>query len=259
MNLFSRLLHEIRFRRSLARPVHLDLEWKKRGGWLNTYLPENTLIVSSFPELPAIESRAGKTAQLGEFPLHESYGQTGATRNSDGVRSSSDIGRLYRWLVVERKPEVVVEFGTAFGVSGMYWLAGLETNHRGELLTFEVNEIWRQIAVRNLSAVGERFRSVAGAFEDKIDEALEGRQIDLAFIDAIHTSAWVLPQFEHVMRRAKTGALVAFDDVDFSEDMRAAWETVVLDPRTVAALAVRGHLGLVEISGGAGSNVSGEG
>ena len=244
MNLISRLVDEVRLRRDLALPARLELEWKRRGGWLGAHLPE---AMPAFPKMRNIERRAMSTSRLGDFPLHESYGEVGAMRNPDAVRSSSHIGRLYRWLVIARQPEVVVEFGSAFGISGMYWLEGLETNRRGELLTFEVNENWRQIAIRNLSTVGTRFRSVAGAFEDRVDEVLIGRKIDLAFVDAIHTSTWVLPQFELVIRRLKSGGVVALDDIDFSEDMRDAWNTVASDPRVVAAVAIRRHLGLVEI------------
>jgi predicted O-methyltransferase YrrM len=249
MNWFSGLLNDIRLRRVLSRPARLELEWKRRGGWLSQHLPQGGFMVSAFPQMLAIERRAAKTSQLGEFPLHERYGQPEAKRNSEAVRTSSDLGRLYRWLVVERKPEVVVEFGTAFGVFSMFWLSGLETNGRGELLTFEINKVWREIAAHNLSMIGHRFRSVAGAFEDKIDEVLGGRKIDLAFIDAIHTSAWVLPQYEQVVHRLNPGGLVALDDIDFSHDMRCAWDSLASDPRTLAAVAVRGHVGLIEVAG----------
>ena len=83
----------------------------------------------------------------------------------------------------------MVEFGTAFGVSGMYWLSGLESNNFGELLTFDPNEVWAEIARKNLSGISNRFQLVNGTFEDNIDAYLgSDRQIDMAFIDVIHTS-----------------------------------------------------------------------
>jgi len=233
----------------MARPARLKLDWQRRDGWLGAHLPESEFISTAFHRELAIEQRAAQTERLGEFPLHEIYGQSGATRKPDTVRSPVALGRLYRWLVVNRRPEVVVEFGTAFGISGMFWLAGLEENGCGELLTFEINEEWRRIAASNLSTIGSRFNSIAGAFEDKVDEVLENRKIDLAFIDAVHTSAWVLPQFERVMHRIKPGGLVAFDDIDFSDDMRDAWKTMASDPRGAAAVVVHGRVGLFEVAG----------
>lgn len=248
----------IRIARNMARTARLKIEWVRRANWLGAHLPEKEFIAPTFLGELAIEKRAAKTERLGEFPVHEVYASPelhevreryGMTRHSNLLRSSRDLGRFYRWLVVNRKPEIVVEFGTAFGVSGMYWLAGLEANGFGELLTFEINEEMRRIAVANLSTVGRRFSSIAGAFEDKVDEALKGRKIDIAFIDAVHTSPWVMPQFEHVMKRIQPGGLVAFDDIDFSDDMRDAWNTVASDPRGTAAVALGGHVGLFEVAG----------
>jgi predicted O-methyltransferase YrrM len=225
----------------------IDLTWVKKGGWLGTHMGGSKILVPGFPQEAAVDRRAAETSSLGELAAHESYGRIGLKRNSDDVRTPKELGRFYRWLAVNRRPEVIVEFGTAFGISGMYWLAGIESNKAGKLVTFEINEDWRKIAVTNLSAIGTRFTSVAGAFEDHVDDALQGQKIDLAFIDAIHTSAWVLPQFEHVMQRMKPGGLVAFDDIDFSDDMRDTWKTLAADSRGVAAVGLDGHVGLIEL------------
>ncbi|MDX2180014.1 MAG: class I SAM-dependent methyltransferase [Bryobacteraceae bacterium] len=237
-----------RRKRAASEDAKLELTWRKAGDCpLRRMLGENLYPAKPFPEVERIEALADATAKRGEFPLHASYGKPGDVRNPDAVRSAADIGRLYRWLVLEKRPDVVVEFGTAFGVSGMYWLSGLEAIGHGELLTFEVNEIWRKIAVDNLGRIGRRFQSISGAFEEKADAALGERRIDIAFIDGIHTSAWVLPQFEEVARRCRAGgAWIGFDDIDFSPDMRDAWETVISDGRVKSAVEVRGHLGLVE-------------
>jgi hypothetical protein len=48
MILFSELLEEIRLRRDLARPALLELEWKRRAGWLSTHLPEGAFAVPAF-------------------------------------------------------------------------------------------------------------------------------------------------------------------------------------------------------------------
>jgi predicted O-methyltransferase YrrM len=237
--------HE-RIRRSPGSAIHLT--WVKRSGWLAAHLGETVILAPRFPHEAAIERRATQTDSLGEFSVHESYELAESRRNSDAVRTPKALGRFYRWLVVQRRPEVVLEFGTAFGISGMYWLAGIEENGFGNLFTFEIQEEWRQIAVANLSSIGTRFTSIAGAFEDKVEETLQERKIDLAFIDAIHTRAWVLPQFEQVMKRMRPGGLVAFDDIHFSEDMRETWKIIASDPRGVASVGLGGHVGLFEVN-----------
>ena len=64
---------------------------------------------------------ARTTNSLGAQKLDDAYGEVGGVRLPDDVRSSADLGDLYAWLVQERRPTTVVEFGSAFGVSGMYF------------------------------------------------------------------------------------------------------------------------------------------
>lgn len=206
-----------------------------------------------------IEKLANETDKIGAQPLWEGYStvrnypwpvETGATRIPDNVRISGLFGDFFTWLVVQLNPNVVVEFGTAFGVSGMYWLAGLETNGSGNLLTFEPNEVWANIAMKNLAAVSNRFELIIGTFEENIDNSLPiSERIKLAFIDAIHTSEFVIPQFELVAERLTPNAIVVLDDIDFSQDMRSCWENICRDNRIAASaeLEAEGHIvGIVE-------------
>lgn len=68
-----------------------------------------------------IEDLAAATHALGQQPLWEGYGQNnarGPTREANDVRTPALFGAVYADLVSKLKPEIVVEFGTAFGVSG---------------------------------------------------------------------------------------------------------------------------------------------
>ena len=114
----------------------------------------------------------------------------------------------------------------------MYFLAGIESNQTGKLLTFEPNDVWREVAVHNLSQISNRFDSIAGTFEDNIADALpRGQGIDLAFIDAIHTKEFVLPQLEIVLSRSSDNAIIILDDINFSESMKECWKEVSMDIR----------------------------
>ena len=50
--------------------------------------------------------------------------------------------------MAQRRPEIIVEFGSGFGVSGMYFAAGLEDNQSGHLYSFEINDEWADVAER---------------------------------------------------------------------------------------------------------------
>ena len=229
----------------------LSLDWVKRepSSWLASNLPEKSFKPGRAPHAKRIEARTAATQKLGAKPLWQGYGQDGAVRTANEVRTSARMGCLFTWLVLSRKPSVVVEFGTAFGTSGMYWLSGLETTGSGKLFTFEPNRGWAAIARENLRAISTRFELVEGTFEDNVHAQLgDGQTIDIAFIDAIHTSAFVLPQFEIVIQRLKPGGLVLFDDIDFSDDMRGCWQRVAQDSRVRSSVGVATHVGIVEMS-----------
>jgi predicted O-methyltransferase YrrM len=166
------------------------------------------------------------------------------------VRINKKVGAFFVWLVTARKPSIIVEFGTGFGVSGMYWLAGLSGAQSGTLFTFEPNEIWAGIAKRNLASISNRFTLTVGTFEDNVDTVLGDHvTIDVAFIDAIHTCGCVLPQLELVLERLSPGGIVIFDDIDFSDAMGSCWKTISHQSRFVASAEIE-NLGIVEVGNG---------
>jgi len=231
----------------------IRVQWIRRddAAFLADCFPRAAMAPPRGDQADRIEALARQTQALGAQPLWDGYAghnRGGATRTSDDVRTAEATGNAYTELVRRRRPDIVVEFGTAFGVSGMYFLAGLEANGHGALYTFEPNAVWAAIARDNLRRIGERFRLTVGTFESRVEDVLPpGGRIDLAFIDAIHTRDFVLPQLEIVLARSAPGAIIILDDIDFSDDMRACWHEVAHDPRFCASLALGGRVGLVEL------------
>ena len=131
---------------AVFRPVSLHLQWVKRAGTLFELLPEREFTPPRAPQESRIRRRMRRTEHIGDSSLAELYGEPGGTRRPDDVSVSPAIGRLFAWLAAQRKPELVVEFGTAFGASGMYWLAALEAAKHGTLFTFEINDAWAAVA-----------------------------------------------------------------------------------------------------------------
>jgi predicted O-methyltransferase YrrM len=223
----------------------LGLRWVKRAGWLGTELPER---VPAAPQKRRIEAAAEATNSLGPQHVAEEYGELGATRTPGVVRSSSECGDLYAWLVLQRQPNVVVEFGSAFGVSGMYFAAGLEAVGNGHLYSFEINNEWAKIAERNIATISNRFTLTRGSFEDHID-SVPG-PIDLVLVDGIHTYDFVMRQFEILQPRMSAGGIVIFDDIDFAKAgsrMREAWREIAATKQVVGAVEIRGRQGIAEV------------
>jgi predicted O-methyltransferase YrrM len=233
-----------------GRRTHLvTIRWEKKrtGTWLANAIPGAEIQIPFAPDFLKIERLADRTQSLGRLGLWEGYGQPGATRDSTAVRCPVTMGNFYCWLTRLRRPAVVVELGTAFGISGMYWLSGLKAERHGRLLTFEPNARWAEIATRNLSAIDSRFVLTVGTFEDNAQAGIKDQAIDIAFIDAIHKSEFVLPQFWLIQERLRRPGLVLFDDIGFSEDMKSCWESLAAHPGVVSALSVNQRLGVVEV------------
>ena len=230
----------------------VEIEWVRRNekAWLSRTYPNGVVRLPRNPLSPKIEFLSSETDRLGPQPLWRGYPpQTlGDSRSPNDVRASQSMGKFYSHLVTCKKPDVVVEFGTAFGVSGMYFLSGLQTNGRGMLLTFEPNEIWAAIALANLKQISPRFDLTIGTFEENIGLKLKEKTIDIALIDAVHTSEFVLLQLELVVRRSKQGTIILLDDICFSEDMRGCWEKVSHDPRFITSAVINNRVGLLELA-----------
>jgi predicted O-methyltransferase YrrM len=129
----------------------------------------------------------------------------------------------------------------------MYWVGGLEQAGSGTLLTFDPNETWHSIAVRNMARIGSRAIAVARTVEDSLDETLAGRRIDLCFIDAIHTGEFVRAQLALLLPHMTPGALILLDDITFSDDMKGCWQELALDERFRASLTLDQRVGLLEL------------
>lgn len=226
------------------------------GSWLDENLPAPRLALPPLGQGELIESAARRTEDLGAMPLWAGYSElrdypyavgSGAQRTSEQVRTSRQLGGFFAWLVTKRRPTTIVEFGTAFGVSGMYFLAGIEQVGNGVLYTFEPNEVWAEVARRNLDEVSPRFVLTVGTFEAHVDRVLDAsKTIDLALVDAIHTGDFVDAQFALIKERLSPSGLVLFDDISFSDDMRRCWNKIAEAGDVRASVEVQG-IGLVEM------------
>jgi predicted O-methyltransferase YrrM len=227
--------------------TQLSLSWLKAGGWLGTHLKD------SVPEAPCkgqIEALAEATDRLGPQKLAEEYCEPGGERTPSVVRSSSRCGDVYAWLARQRQPATIVEFGAAFGVSGMYFSAGLEAAGSGHLYSFEINREWADIAERNIRSVSNRFTLTRGSFEERVADVLTAA-IDIAFVDAIHQYDFVMRQFEILECRMSPGGIVLFDDINFNTPgarMGEAWRQLAEGHNVVAAVEIYERLGIIELA-----------
>lgn len=129
----------------------------------------------------------------------------------------------------------------------MYWLGGLEQVGAGHLFTFEPNSNWAEIAEINLKKVSDRYTLTIGTFEDNANLILKDTSVDMAFVDAIHTSDFVFSQYKILSQFLAPGGIVLFDDINFSDDMQACWSEIARRPEVAASAVIGGRVGMVEI------------
>ena len=227
----------------------INPKFVKKGGWLGHNLAEG-FVPPMLPVHHTVEERAGKTHRTGDRPLWEGYQSVkgyprgGDTRKPDQVRSDALVGRFYSWLASQRREDAIVEFGTAFGVSGMYWLSGMSA---GQLYTFEPNANWAASAEENLRSISYRFTLTVDTFETVGPTLLAPQSVGIAFVDAIHTSEFVFRQYDILKPLMKPGALALFDDIDFSPDMADCWRRIAADPSLAASATLTDRVGIVEL------------
>ena len=238
----------------------LTVQWHNTAtsSWLQDFFKRDLKSLPSPPMADKIEELALKASMLGELPLWEGFEKLedypfpvkNATRNANQVRVDRKVGDLFYNLTVAKKPARIVEIGTAFGVSGMYWLSGIVANGSGKLLTFDPNAVWAKVAVSNLAMISPAYTATVATFEDTHQDILKnGEKIDMAFIDAIHQSGIVNNQFKLISQYCAPGSLILFDDINFSYDMWDCWQKIAKSPSVKASCSVAGRLGVAELNG----------
>jgi predicted O-methyltransferase YrrM len=140
-------------------------------------------------------------------------------------------------IVLKNKPRMIVEMGTNVGMSGLYLGAGLALNGFGRLITMEGAPSKAALASRHFERLNVPAKCVIGGFEDTLAGVLEeAKPIDLAFIDGFHEHSATVKYHEAFNRAAAPGAVLVYDDINWSDGMRAAWRTISNDPEIRFAL-----------------------
>jgi len=138
---------------------------------------------------------------------------------------------LYR-LVRAARPMKVLEFGSAFGVSGMTIGAALEANQHGELVTFELSPVRSRIAGETIAQVTKRATAVCASYMDQLELLSDA---DLLFFDGFKDEDACRKVLAAALDQMKAPAVVVVDDVSSWPEVTAAWGDAADDHRFTAA------------------------
>jgi predicted O-methyltransferase YrrM len=234
--------------------IRCELQRMETAAWTSTWTSTFRAGALRFAPAklgPLIEHVAALAQGRGAFEIWSGYGRADLknpvrVRTFHEIRVPRRLGEFLAWLARTRRPRLIVEIGTGFGVSGMYWAAGLEESGQGSLLTCEPNGTWQRIAAGNLAQISARVRSVQATFEETA-ATVAAHSIDVLFVDAIHTPEAVRRQLELARPLLRPGALVLIDDIRFSAALYEYWLASTRAGEVRAALEIEGRLGLLEM------------
>jgi len=141
---------------------------------------------------------------------------------------------LFR-LVNYLQPEHRLELGTSLGLSTLYqYFASPST----PLLTLEGSPEITRIAKENFRLMGaNNIQLLEGNFDLTLPDALEKLgKLDFAFIDGNHRRAPTLKYFEQCLPYLHKNSALVFDDIYWSDEMAATWETLKEHPAVTLSI-----------------------
>ncbi len=144
-------------------------------------------------------------------------------------------------LVRECRPEKVLELGTGYGISGLYQLAALELNGKGQFYTVDGSEANVAIATELFQRLhSDRWTTFVGPLREILPEALKQTgTLDVVFVDADHSYAGTMYNFETTYPHVSRGGIWVFDDVAWSDAMSRAWQEISSSGKVSDAVNVR--------------------
>ena len=141
---------------------------------------------------------------------------------------------LYR-LAASWQPGNIIELGACLGITTLY----LQKAAPGaKLYTLEGCPETAGIAKETLvkGSVNDA-GLIIGNFDDTLPRVLQNlKQLDFVFVDGNHQKEATLKYFEWCLPKAHEGTLLIFDDIYWSEGMKAAWNEIKANPKVTVTI-----------------------
>jgi len=157
-------------------------------------------------------------------------------------------GRLLANMASEFGGELIIEFGTSFGISTMYMAAA---NRKATLITMEGCPATAEIARRNFEEAGlENIRMVVGSFENTLPAITDnGVKPGIVFIDGNHRKEAVLNYFGRMAEVSDQDTVIIIDDINYSKEMEEAWDEIKKNRKVTLTIDIF-RMGMVFFRGG---------
>ncbi|HEY1039305.1 MAG TPA: class I SAM-dependent methyltransferase [Bacteroidia bacterium] len=144
--------------------------------------------------------------------------------------SPEKYARLLFRLVNFAAPATIIELGTSLGLTTMYLAAARK---KAKVYTLEGSPSLADFA--KMKFAENKYSNIEvlkGNFDDELPKLL-GKidRADFVYIDGNHSKEPTLNYFELVLQKSHNDTVIVFDDINWSDGMKAAWEEIKKHPK----------------------------
>ena len=142
---------------------------------------------------------------------------------------SKKFGQLLFRIVKYYQPETILELGTSLGITASYLSLARPD---AKLITMEGSKEIADVAKRNFRNLEIRnIEIIEGNFDNTLSSLITHlSSIDFAFIDGNHRQEPTERYFQQLLSKTNNDSILIFDDIHWSREMEAAWETIKNNP-----------------------------
>ena len=168
------------------------------------------------------------TIQITDFGAGSKINRSNVRNIGDIAKNSEKpprLGRLFYRIIQKFNSKTIFDLGTSLGITTAYLAFA---NKNAEVFTFEGCAETAKIAQRNFKELGiENIEIIIGNIDETLIKKIETvSKIDFAFFDANHRYEPTIKYFEACLEKAHEDSIFIFDDIHWSAEMEAAWETI---------------------------------
>ena len=141
---------------------------------------------------------------------------------------------LFR-MVQHYKPATVLELGTSLGITTIYLAKG---NENAIINTCEGSSAIAAVAKNNFDTLQiKNIRLTEGDFAKTLSPLLnEIGKVDFAFVDGNHRKEPTEEYFTKLLNNSTHTTILVFDDIHWSKEMEAAWDTIKNHPSVTVTI-----------------------
>lgn len=238
MNLFQKILDFLLFRAKAnnRHGIHSPFVYELYGEVLNT--SKNYYCFGPIESL-----RAAYLIHKGRIPNID-YGAGAAESRSNEIAISTIANKslqkpqsaaLLFKMIDFFQSKTIIELGTSLGITTCYLAMA---NKKANVYSIEGNPHISAIAESCIKRLNiKNAKLLVGKIEDRLPELLTTLPtVDFVLFDANHQYKPTMAYFEQCLRKSNEFSVFVFDDIYWSNEMKAAWQAIIKHPAVTLSI-----------------------